>query len=84
MATLGINYLSACEGGISFTIGTPEGEIGRRADTIADGVELISKYGIANVVYGSSSMDFASEEGFADDDGAQKMWSAILHTAGRI
>ena len=33
MATLGINYLSASEGGISFTIGTPEGEIGRRADT---------------------------------------------------
>ena len=84
MATLGINYLSACEGGISFTIGTPEGEIGRRADTITDGVELINKYGIANVVYGSSSMDFASDEGFADDDGAQKMWSAILHTAGRI
>ena len=84
MATLGINYLSASEGGISFTIGTPEGEIGRRADTIADGVELISKYGIAYVVYGSSSMDFASDEGFADDDGAQKMWNTILHTAGRI
>ena len=84
MATLGINYLSASEGGISFTIGTPEGEIGRRADSIADGVELISKYGIANVVYGSSSMDFASDEGFADDDGAHKMWNTILHTAGRI
>jgi hypothetical protein len=84
MATLGINYLSACEGGISFTIGTPEGEIGRRADTIADGVDLISKYGIANVIYGSSSMDFASDEGFADDDGAKKMWSSILGAAGRI
>ena len=68
MATLGINYLSASEGGISFTIGTPKGEIGRRADTIVDGVELINKYGIANVVFGSSSMDFASEEGFADDE----------------
>ena len=84
MATLGINYLSASEGGISFTIGTPEGEIGRRADTIVDGVEPIKKYGIANVVYGSSSMDFASDEGFADDDGARKMWNTILHTAGRI
>ena len=84
MATLGINYLSACEGGISFTIGTAEGEIGRRADTIVDGVELIEKYGIANVVFGSSSMDFASEEGFADDDGAKKMWNTILHAAGRI
>ena len=52
MATLGINYLSACEGGISFTIGTPEGEIGRRADSIKDGVELIKKYGIANGVFG--------------------------------
>ena len=84
MATLGINYLSASEGGISFTIGTPEGEIGRRADTIVDGVELIKKYGIANVVYGSSSMDFASDEGFADDAGARKMWNTILHPAGRI
>tara|TARA_B100001113_G_scaffold293289_1_gene250102 strand:- start:360 stop:614 length:255 start_codon:yes stop_codon:yes gene_type:complete len=84
MATLGINYLSACEGGISFTIGTPEGEIGRRADTIKDGVELIKKYGIANVVFGSSSMDFASEEGFADDKGAKEMWNNILHAADRI
>ena len=74
----GINYVAANEGGLTFGIETTNGTINRRADTIQDGVELIKKYGIAEAVFGSSSMDFAAEEGFADDDGATKFWTRIL------
>ena len=58
----GINYVAANEGGLTFGIETTNGTINRRADTIQDGVELIKKYGIAEAVFGSSSMDFAAEE----------------------
>ena len=74
----GINYVAASEGGLTFGIETSNGTINRRADTIVDGVELINKYGVANEVFGSSSMDFAAEEGFADDDGAKNFWNRIL------
>lgn len=81
MTNLGINYVAADEGGLIFGIDTEAGTINRRADTIVDGVEFVKKYGVADAVYGSSSMDFAAEEGFADDDGAMNMWNRILEAS---
>ena len=34
--------------------------------------------GLAEVVMGSSSMDFASEEGFANDDDATLLWNKAI------
>ena len=80
MENLGINFVNACTAGLVFTINCPEeGEIKRRADDVADGVYWVEKYGIADACYYSSDMDFASEEGFASDDGAKKMMSRIMN-----
>jgi hypothetical protein len=40
---------------------------------------LVERYGIASDCYLSSDMDFASEEGFADDDGAKKFFNRIMN-----
>lgn len=78
---LGINFVNADEAGLRFRIMTTEGEIGRRADDIEDGVHWVETYGVANTLYFSSSMDFATEEFFETDDGAKQMWQTILNTA---
>lgn len=78
MALNGINYVTANEGGLVFYINTQSGELNRRADTIEDGVYYIRKYGLAESVYFSSDMDFATEEGFATDTGAKEMFNSIM------
>ena len=37
----GINFVNACSAGLSFRIKPSEGEIGRRADTVEEGVYFI-------------------------------------------
>ena len=76
---MGIDFVNACSGGLSFRIQTANGEIGRRADSIEDGVYFINKYGISPSCYFSSDMDFATEEGFANDGDAKKMWQCICN-----
>lgn len=74
-----INYVSADEGGLIFTIQANEGEIMRRADTIEDGVHWVETYGIdTNELYFSSSMDFATEENFDTNEGAKIMFEDIV------
>ena len=81
MTNLGINFVNADEGGLRFCIETTEGEIRRRADTIEDVAYWVETYGIARNCYFSSSMDFASEEGFYNDDDAVKMFDAGIALA---
>ena len=81
MENLGINFVNACSAGLRFRIQTSDGVIGRRADTIEDGVYWVQKYGVADVCMFSSDMDFASEEGFATDTGAKEMFNEILAEA---
>ena len=76
---LGIHFVGASEGGLELIIDTKDGEIVRRADSIADGVYWVERYGFGPSVYFTSSMDFATEEGFASDDGAKKMWQCICN-----
>jgi|TARA_Y100000289_G_C3810839_1_gene93638 hypothetical protein len=78
MENLGINYLSANEAGLIMHIETRNGEIIRRADTLEDGINLVDKYGLADTVMGSSSMDFGTEEGFTKDSGPKDFWNAII------
>ena len=43
---------------------------------------IIAKHGLADRVMGSSSMDFASEDGFETDDGAMIMYQYAIKLSG--
>ena len=73
-----IVFISAKKGGLEMRAGTNV----LWSDTV-EGVALaIHDYGIETTVMGSSTMDFASEEGFATDMGAMKLWKDALERAG--
>jgi len=79
MENLGINFVNASEAGLIFTINTDKGEIQRRCDSVEDGQFWVGCYGIATDLFLSSDMDFASEEGFANDPDAKIMLNKILN-----
>ena len=71
-----INYVDAQDGGIKMFYGEGRGSKGQFKDFVFGTTpEQIAKHikeiGLADTVFGGSSMDFASEEGFDTDDGAQ-------------
>jgi hypothetical protein len=71
-----INYVDAVDGGIKMHYGETRGSKGQYQDfvfaTTPEGLaKHMTEIGLAETVMGSSSMDFASEEGFDTDDGAQ-------------
>lgn len=63
-----INYVQAHNGGIRMYSGDDLRGWSKSVDTLVYIVQ--SNGGVAASVMGSSSMDFASEEGFDTDDGA--------------
>lgn len=73
----GVWYLSADLGGLTLTT-RDESKFWSR--NITDLVEFVKEKGLASSVYGSSSMDFAADEGFADDDGANNMWDRVIES----
>ena len=71
-----INYVDAQDGGIKMFYGEGRGSKGQFKDfvfgtTPEQLAKHIKEIGLADTVFGGSSMDFASEEGFDTDDGAQ-------------
>ena len=70
-----IDFIAAHNGGIQMF--SSEGVVGwgNTADMIA---YVIKTKGIAETVMGSSSIDFASEEGFATNGGAHILWAQAL------
>lgn len=72
----GIDFLAAVNGGLELS------NNGRSevfwSKSVSDIVEFVREVGLADHVYASSTMDFASEEGFADDDGANQMWTQVV------
>ena len=71
-----INYVDAQDGGIKMFYGEGRGSQGQFKDfvfgtTPGELAGFMNELGVAETVMGSSSMDFASEEGFDTDDGAQ-------------
>ena len=56
-----IDFISAKNGGLEFTTICDTKIFGA---TLEECAEIIAKQGLANCVMGSSTMDFASEEGF--------------------
>lgn len=82
MSKFGINFVSAKDAGLTLTIETAEGEIQRRAKDAYDVADWIKEFGISSGCFFSSTMDFAAEEGFADDDGAMEMFDRGVKIAG--
>ena len=75
-----IDFLSAKNGGLEMHTENRKDVIW--ADTVDGVATAIYDYGIGTTVMGSSTMDFASEEGFATDMGAMKLWKDALERAG--
>jgi hypothetical protein len=71
-----INYLEAYNGGIKMFAGTFNLKGWSKT---AEGIAYTLKTcGIGETIMGSSSMDFASEEGFETDDGAMLLLKRAL------
>ena len=70
-----IDFLDAYNGGIKMFAGDGLKGWSKTAKGIA---YTLKTCGIAESVYGSSSMDFASEEGFETNDGAMLLWKRAL------
>jgi len=74
-----IDYVNAYKGGIKMYSGV--GNVvgwGKTAKHIA---YVIATHGLADTVYGGSSMDFADEDGFDHYDGAKILWNEALAMA---
>jgi len=69
-----IDYIGADNGGLALYAGN----VTIRATTAEAIADAMKHYGIAETVMGSSSMDFASEEGFETNDGALNMWNEAI------
>ena len=70
-----IDFVGAKNGGLEFTTICDTKIFG---GTLEECALIIAKQGLADRVMGSSSMDFADEEGFDSIDGAQEMWDDVL------
>ena len=69
-----IDYIGADNGGLALSAGN----VTIRANTAEEVAEAMKNHGIADTVNGSSSMDFASENGFETDDGAMLLFKRAL------
>ena len=69
-----IDYIGADNGGLALFAGN----VTIRATTAEAIAEAIKHYGIADTVMGSSSMEFASDDGFETDDGALNLWNEAI------
>lgn len=75
-----IDYINADNGGIKMY--GDDGSVvgwGKTAKHIA---YVIATHGLADAVYGGSSMDFADENGFDNYDGAKLLWDDALAMVG--
>jgi hypothetical protein len=73
-----INFISADNGGISLhykELGVRKKLWGNTAEQIAN---ALTRVGTEDSIYHSSSMDFASEDGFKNDDEAWDLWESAV------
>ena len=80
-----IDFISAERGGIELfpndrnRRGQPfiDGAVGW-ADNASELADIMCLHGLADTVFHSSTMDFASEEGFEDNDAAWAIWDEAV------
>ena len=70
-----INFISARDGKLELHVGD---KVKSSANPIIL-ADIMSKYGFDDVVMASSSMDYASEDGFRTDDGAKKLYQNAIN-----
>ena len=70
-----VDFIDAHNGGIQMF--SSSGLVGW-GDTAESVAYVLNTKGISSTIMGSSSMDFASEEGFATDNGAKILWAQAL------
>ena len=70
-----VDFVSAHNGGIQMY--SDSGLVGW-GDTAESVAYVLNTKGISSTVMGSSTMDFASEEGFATNGGAHILWAQAL------
>ena len=70
------DYLNAHKGGVQCSSSTG-GLLGWSA-SVSGLAYIMETKGVAEEVFGGSSMDFASESGFETDDGALKLWNKAI------
>ena len=70
-----VDFVSAHNGGIQMYSDSGLVGWGNTAESVA---YVLNTKGISSTVMASSSMDFASEEGFATDNGAKILWAQAL------
>ena len=71
-----IDYIDAHNGGIKMYAGV--GNLKGWMKTAKGIAYVLATVGVADTVMGSSSMDFASEEGFENDGDAMELWNEAI------
>ena len=71
-----IDYINAHNGGIKMYAGV--GNVKGWAKTASGIAYTRCPVGLAENVYGGSSIDFASEEGFENDSDAMELWNEAI------
>ncbi len=71
-----IDFISAENGGIKMFAGV--GNVKGWMKTASGIAYVLATVGLADRVMGSSTMDFASEEGFENDGDAMKLWDEAI------
>ena len=70
-----VDFVSAHNGGIQMYSDSGLVGWGNTAESVA---YILNTKGISSTVMASSSIDFASEEGFATNNGAKLLWEQAL------
>lgn len=73
----GVWFLSADFGGL--TLKTRD-ECTFWSKNVDELVSFVKEKGMASEIFGSSSMDFADEEGFETQDGADLLWDRVIES----
>ena len=71
-----INYLSASDSQLQ--LWDDEGIVASSSDALILSNIIHNNGGLADEIFASSSMDFASEEGFTTDDGAKELFDSAV------
>ena len=77
-----INFVGSNNGGLEFVLENDTYENKVVGKNLEECALIIAKHGLADRVMGSSSMDFASEDGFETDDGAMTMYQYAIKLSG--
>ena len=75
-----INFVTAQNAGLKFALEGQSLTQGMFAATAQEAADLLLKHGVESLM-GSSTMDFADEEGFETHDGAQNMLNEAIAIA---